>query len=298
MKNIKLFILAIVACLLLAGCGNKTANVSSNDVLIQFGKNKITKSDLYYQMLEADSGLTVINEVTKVVLDAEIETTDELVNEAKSELESMREDLEGDLSGLLTSYGFETEDELLQQIIYSLKSDALIDKYIDENYDTIFEEYSPFKAKMIYIAIDTDTDSEGEAAKAEAQNILDQLKAGASFDDLAKEHSDKASLATETLYNSNSTIDYNVLKYAQTVSSPSLSEVMLSNDSNGYYIAQITVTNKEQLREDFVASLKKDTDFTTSVESSYFRAHNFQVYDKKTYDYIKGTYSSYLPASK
>ena len=294
MKKLTLIISILAIALTLSACGNKTANVSHNDVLIQFGKNKITTSDLYYQMLEADKGATVINQVAKYILDQEIETTDEIIAEAEKQLADIKVEMEGDLSSLMKSYGFETEEELLQQITYSVKSDKLIDKYISTNLDSIYEQYKPFKAQMIYIEINSTDDPDGEAAKQEAQLVVDLLKSGASFEEVSKEHSDKTSYGTETLYTTESTLDYNVLAYAQSVSSPALSDIILNNNKTGYYVVQVTVTNKEQLKEDFISSLKNNSDFTSLVENSYFRDHNFQLYDILTYTYIDNNYSEYL----
>ena len=294
MKKLTLIISILAIALTLSACGNKTANVSHNDVLIQFGKNKITTSDLYYQMLEADKGATVINQVAKYILDQEIETTDEILTEAEKQLADIKVEMKGDLSSLMKSYGFETEEELLQQIIYSVKSDKLIDKYISKNLDSIYEQYKPFKAQMIYIEINSTDDPDGEAAKQEAQLVVDLLKSGASFEEVSKEHSDKTSYGTETLYTTESTLDYNVLAYAQSVSSPALSDIILNNNKTGYYVVQVTVTNKEQLKEDFISSLKNNSDFTSLVENSYFRDHNFQLYDILTYTYIDNNYSEYL----
>ena len=294
MKKLTLIISILAIALTLSACGNKTANVSHNDVLIQFGKNKITTSDLYYQMLEADKGATVINQVAKYILDQEIETTDEILAEAEKQLADIKVEMEGDLSSLMKSYGFETEEELLQQVIYSVKSDKLIDKYISTNLDSIYEQYKPFKAQMIYIEINSTDDPDGEAAKQEAQLVVDLLKSGASFEEVSKEHSDKTSYGTETLYTTESTLDYNVLAYAQSVSSPALSDIILNNNKTGYYVVQVTVTNKEQLKEDFISSLKNNSDFTSLVENSYFRDHNFQLYDILTYTYINNNYSEYL----
>lgn len=294
MKKLTLIISILAIALTLSACGNKTANVSHNDVLIQFGKNKITTSDLYYQMLEADKGATVINQAAKYILDQEIETTDEIIAEAEKQLADIKVEMEGDLSSLMKSYGFETEEELLQQIIYSVKSDKLIDKYISTNLDSIYEQYKPFKAQMIYIEINSTDDPDGEAAKKEAQLVVDLLKSGASFEEVSKEHSDKTSYGTETLYTTESTLDYNVLAYAQSVSSPALSDIILNNNKTGYYVVQVTVTNKEQLKEDFISSLKNNSDFTSLVENSYFRDHNFQLYDILTYTYIDNNYSEYL----
>ncbi len=295
MKKINLLIVILVISAILTGCGNKTANVSDgNSVLIQFGDTKITKSDLYKEMMDADSGASVINLVEKYLLDTEVETTDEIKDEANKRLEDIREQMEGDLSAVLNSYGFDTEDELLEQIVYAVKSDMLVDRYIEEKIDDIYKEYAPFKAKIIYISIDTTEDSDGTLAREEAQKALAALKNGEPFETVADEYSDKSDLAKETLYNSNSTIDYNVLKYAQTVDSPSLSDVIASNDKKGYYICQVTVTNHEQLKEDFISTLKKDTDFTNEIDTYYFRQHNFTVYDVLTESYLEKNYPTYL----
>ena len=95
MKKVNLLIIVLIICTLLTGCGNKTADVSDNSVLIQFGETKITKSDLYKSMLESDAGATVINLVQKYILDAEIETTDEITAEADERMAQIKEEMDG-----------------------------------------------------------------------------------------------------------------------------------------------------------------------------------------------------------
>ena len=97
MKRIKLSVITLLAALLLAGCGNKIAKLTNgNDVLIQFGDTKITKDDLYHSMLTTDGGYTVINMANKMIVNLEIETTDELVAEAQEQIDTYKATLTDD----------------------------------------------------------------------------------------------------------------------------------------------------------------------------------------------------------
>ena len=148
MKRIKLSVITLLAALLLAGCGNKIAKLTNgNDVLIQFGDTKITKDDLYHSMLTTDGGYTVINMANKMIVNLEIETTDELVAEAQEQIDTYKATLTDDWQTSLEKLGFENEEQLFEQILSSIKATKLVSKYVDENFDTLVEEYAPLMAK-------------------------------------------------------------------------------------------------------------------------------------------------------
>ncbi len=296
MKKNKLLVISLLTALLLAGCGNKTAKVTNgNDVLIQFGDTKITKSDLYSSMLETDAGYTAINIANKMIVNLEIETTDELIAEAQEQIDSYKTSLTDDWQSSLEKLGFETEEELFEQILASIKATKLSSKYIDENFDALIEEYAPLMARMIYIKYG---DEDIETAKTNAAAAISEIKAGADFTAVAEKYSATITLAKEALYTRYSQVDYNVLQFLLTVTEPTLSGPIENNTSSGIYIVQITKTNVEQVKDSFIDSLKTDENFNAKVNNYYFTKHKFTLYDVATFEYVKTNYPSYLPAPK
>ncbi len=296
MKKFRLLVITLLTALLLAGCGNKTAKVSNgSDVLIQFGDTKITKSDLYYSMLETDAGYTVINMANKMIVNLEIETTDELIAEAQEQIDTYKATLTDDWQASLEKLGFETEEELFEQILASIKATKLTSKYLDENLDTLIEEYAPLMARIIYIRY---VDNDIETAKTNAANAIEEIKAGEEFLKVAEKYSAAITLANESLYTRYSEVDYNVLQFLLTVTEPTLSAPIENSTSSGIYIVQITKTNVEQVKDNFIEFLKSSEDFIAKVNNYYFTKHNFALYDVKTFEFVKTNYPSYLPTEK
>ena len=295
MKKIVLLLLSAVMCLTLAGCKDAVANVSNpKETILKVGKTTITKADLYQSMLADDSANTVINKALEMIANAEIETTDEIKEEAQAtyddyqqQIESMGSDFEETIKG----YGFPTLEDFMNWCITQAKTAKLADNYIEEQWTALVEENKPVKAKMIFV----DGSAGLDEALADAKAALEKIKAGSSFDDVSAEYSDRASLATETLYvRSDSSLDYNVLQFLLAATSPTLSDVITNKDTTGYYIVQVTNTNVEQIKDDFITKLKAGTDFTETVNKSYFQKHNFRIYDIDLYNTVKSVYPNYL----
>ena len=295
MKKIVLLLLSAVMCLTLTGCKDAVANVSNpKETILKVGKTTITKADLYQSMLADDSANAVINKALELIANAEIETTDEIKETAqatyddyKQQIESMGSEFEETIKG----YGFPTLEDFMNWCITQAKSTKLADNYIEEQWTTLVEESKPVKAKMIFV----DGTSGLDEALADAKAALEKIKSGSSFDEVSAEYSDKAALATETLYvRSDSSLDYNVLQFLLAATSPTLSDVITNKDTNGYYIVQVTNTNVEQIKDDFITKLKAGTDFTETVNKSYFQKHNFRIYDIGLYNTVKSVYPNYL----
>ncbi len=181
--------------------------------------------------------------------------------------------------------------------VSTIKAQKLIDKYIEDNFDKLVEEYRPMKAKMIYL-----DGTEGiEAAAEKGNQALAELKAGKPFEEVAEQYSDRVSSATESLYllANNSSLDYNVLMFMSANSAtPTLSDLIQANSGNAYYIVQITNTNIQQIKSDFVSSLKEMSSTSETVYYNYFKDHKFTIYDIDVYNTIKENYPSYIVQDK
>lgn len=296
MKKNRLLIICFLLTFLLVGCGNKTAKLSNgSDILIQFGDTKITKEDLYQSMLESDAGYTIINLANKMIVNLEIETTEELKAQAQEQIDTYKASLTDDWQTSLEKLGFESEEEMFEQILSSIKGTELISKYIDEKFDELALDYAPLLAKMIYIKYEN---NDIEKGKTDAATALADIKAGEEFSVVASKYSTTLSFANETLYTRYSEIDYNVLQFLLTVTEPTLSGPIENSNSSGIYIVQVTQTNIEQVKEKFIDSLKSNQDFINKVNNFYFAKHNFALFDVKSYEFIKTNYPSYLPTEK
>ncbi len=294
-KFIKIVIIALSLCTVLAGCKDATATVSNpNELVVQIGKEKITKKDLYDRMVKDDAANTIITKAMEIIANAEIEDSEDITKKAQELFDSYKSQLEtqGDFEEVLKNLGYDSVDDFMKFCVTRTKSDKLVEKYIDEKWDDIFREYLPLKARMIFIDA---ADIGNEAAREKANEAITKIKTGEDFAAVAAEFGSKEDLAKEQLYTRNSTsLDYNVLAYLATVQNPTLSDAIVNKNANGYYVVQTTVTNQAQLKDDFVAYLKTVSSFMDRSNGYFFTKHNFKLYDIDAYNFVKANYPSYL----
>ena len=102
--------------------------------------------------------------------------------------------------------------------------------------------------------------------------------------------------AEEKLYTlaNNSTLDYNVLQFMLNTATPTLSEAIQANTGSAYYVVQVTNTNINQMKDEFITAYKNMTNTRDTVFHNYFKAHKFTIYDIDVFNTVKANYPSYL----
>ncbi len=295
-KLVKIALLSFITVTLLAGCKDATATVSNpKEMLIKIGNVTVTKGDVYAEMMKDDASNTVVNLALKQIANAEVETTDDIKKEAQSTYDDYKAQIEStgvDFETGLKQYGYASAEEFMDYCISTVKADRLLDKYIDENWDKLVEENKPVKAKMIWV----DGSNGMEDAQKEANEAIALLKSGVSFEEVSEKYNDRSAYAEEKLYTlaNNSTLDYNVLQFMLNTATPTLSEAIQANTGSAYYVVQVTNTNINQMKDEFIEAYKNMTNTRDTVFHNYFKAHKFTIYDIDVFNTVKANYPSYL----
>lgn len=295
-KLVKIALLSFITVALLAGCKDATATVSNpKEMLIKIGNVTVTKGDVYAEMMKDDASNTVVNLALKQIANAEVETTDDIKKEAQSTYDDYKAQIEStgvDFETGLKQYGYASAEEFMDYCISTVKADRLLDKYIDENWDKLVEENKPVKAKMIWV----DGSNGMEDAQKEANEAIALLKSGMSFEEVSEKYNDRSAYAEEKLYTlaNNSTLDYNVLQFMLNTATPTLSEAIQANTGSAYYVVQVTNTNINQMKDEFIEAYKNMTNTRDTVFHNYFKAHKFTIYDIDVFNAVKSNYPSYL----
>lgn len=295
-KLVKIALLSFITVALLAGCKDATATVSNpKEMLVKIGNVTVTKGDVYAEMMKDDASNTVVNLALKQIANAEVETTDDIKKEAQSTYDDYKAQIEStgvDFETGLKQYGYASAEEFMDYCISTVKADRLLDKYIDENWDKLVEENKPVKAKMIWV----DGSNGMEDAQKEANEAIALLKSGVSFEEVSEKYNDRSAYAEEKLYTlaNNSTLDYNVLQFMLNTATPTLSEAIQANTGSAYYVVQVTNTNINQMKDEFITAYKNMTNTRDTVFHNYFKAHKFTIYDIDVFNTVKANYPSYL----
>ena len=212
------YLLLLCALFLVTGCKNIPKLENGQEVVVEINGKQFSAEE-FYEELKAEYGANVlVNLVDKHITNNEL--TDELKEEAKKEAQSEYDTYYAyygsDWDSFLSYYGYNTSEELLEDLTTSYSQQKVLNKYIKENVITE-EEIKEYYEKDIYGEITvrhilitptvTDSMTTAEKTKAkeealkEAKALIEQLKNSKNLEEdfiaLAKEKSDDPGSASQ-----------------------------------------------------------------------------------------------------
>lgn len=208
-------LLSIMACiLLLTGCGKIPKLENGEEVVAELDGKSFTANELYDDLKTSYGTTFLVNMIDNYIANEEIETDDSAREYAKNELENLKKQYElyqMDFDSAMKQAGYQTEDQLLDEIILQYKKDKVVKNYAEEQIsDQEVEDYynenifGEITAKHILIKPETTSDMSDDEKKAKeeealnkAKDLINELNNGADFDTLAKENSDDTGSASE-----------------------------------------------------------------------------------------------------
>ncbi len=289
MKKIMKAAAALVTAAALAGCSDATAKLNdAKTTVMTIGSSKITKGDIYTVMNNIGGASQMINDATKIIVDAEVEITDEMKESAKSSLE-MYKSLYGDsFTDYLESSGMTEEDYMNTYLIPSLQADELTNKYVEEHFDELIATYKPVKAVILTFTSQTDADA-----------ALSELKDGsATAAEAAKNHNSTSSGDAQIVTTESSTVDSAVrtMLLSDTPFEGWIS--VTSADGASFYLVKMESNDPSAFKDEAVEALADTTGMSSKATTFYFEKHGFHIYDKPLYDAVAQDYADYLVQDK
>ena len=245
-------------------------------------------ADDLYDALSSQSGLSAkVEQFTSAVLNASIETTDDMKtfadNVAANYAMASSSDVQNMFDGM-SSMGYDASLDGLRQycITYRKKiemSKAYYNEHLDEYRENIEQMIKPMKVSHILVktTVNQSTDDEGktvyeaaptEEESAKLQAVLDALASGKDFAEVAKEYSEDGSAAdggslglSDLSRNVSSYVKpfadaANALGYGET------SDVVISQ--YGWHIIKVEKPTDEEFQ-----TLLDDSDFLTELNTLY-----------------------------
>lgn len=209
MKNKKLFVVLstiALASIAITGCGKKAELKDGAEVAVSVKGSQMTATE-YYEQIKKDNISSLIDMIDHDLLDEDYKT-DEAENKAvKSQMDQIKSYYGSNESTyksiLLQYFGVNNDEEFEELLRLEYKRNKAVKDYISSNLtDKEIEKYyndniyGEIKASHILISVDVSdkaTDDEkkeaNEVAKKKAQEVIEKLKNGEKFSDLAKEYS-------------------------------------------------------------------------------------------------------------
>ena len=314
MNKKKLFVFALVAALMLTGCGKIATLKNGEEVVAKMDGKSITAEDLYSELKKQGGAVTLTNMIDAFVVNKEIETDDDAKSYADSQLSSYKKSYQSygqDFDAALTNAGYAGEDEFKEELILEYKKDIVTENYVkDQLTDSEIEKYyddniyGDIEARHILISPNTKDDMSDDEkeeaekkAKKEAEDIIKKLDDGEDFAKLAKEYSDDEGTASnggKLTVTYGSVVDefwdgVNELKDGEYSKEPVKSEY-------GYHIIyrikQKAKPELKEVRDDVIDKLteekiNEDSTLQTKALVALRKKYNLEISDdelKKSYD--------------
>lgn len=209
MKNKKLFVVLstiALASIAITGCGKKAELKDGAEVAVSVKGSQMTATE-YYEQIKKDNISSLIDMIDHDLLDEDYKTDDAENKAVKSQMDQIKSYYGSNESTyksiLLQYFGVNNDEEFEELLRLEYKRNKAVKDYISSNLtDKEIEKYyndniyGKIKASHILISVDVSdkaTDDEkkeaDEVAKKKAQEVIEKLKNGEKFSDLAKEYS-------------------------------------------------------------------------------------------------------------
>ena len=210
-QNATLIALCIICLLLIVNIilivnGHKVKLNDGKEVVASIQDKTITAEDLFDKMKEQFGTNVLVNLIDETIISREITDTNETLKKAKEQVSTIKAQYEAmgyKWNEVLTNYGYESEQSLIDEINNSLLKEEVVVKYLSKNItdDEITKYYNEnvndsFTAKHILIIPDTtDTMTDAEKAAAEetalnkAKEVITKLNNGEAWATLVTNYS-------------------------------------------------------------------------------------------------------------
>ncbi|CAH2761678.1 peptidylprolyl isomerase [Erysipelothrix amsterdamensis] len=285
----KKLLVSLLALLMLAGCSDARAMISTDEEIFSVGNEKVTSKRLFDVMKQSDGGMTVVksaqNKITENVADEDVKA------EADKRLEEIKEVFGDQLEERLKQSGYESVDAFMSQTVYpELKMTHLLKEKMITDFEALTTENAPRKARILQLE-----------NQEKADEALEKIKAGENFDDVAKDYK-----VTGSPYDGSAKVHLlKSVQYPQEVADalknatePTLSGVLSDASDESKYIVQIIEIDASRYQDETIEAFVGSKDIVNKYLAQLFVDNGFKIYDKDVYDAVAEKFPQYLNIQK
>lgn len=315
----KLIVLGLSSLLLLTGCGKEVPKLENGqEVVAEIEGEQVTADELYSALKDQYGTSILVNLIDEYIISKEFTDLDAAKSHADKQYKYLKASYEAnnqDLDKEILNY-YESIDAFKELIARDYKSSKVVEKYIEENLkddeiqkyykDEIFGTMTVRHIIIIPEYKNGAKEDEIKKAKEEALNktkdLIKQLKDGADFATLAKEHSQDGTAKDGGLYEnfSKNNTDAAFWKAAYELENGTYTETPVES-SFGYHIIYKVSSNEKPSLEDSKAEVIEglieqklaESDNSLAIYWSKIREkYNLNIYETNIDSQYKKTISS------
>ncbi|UPU39206.1 peptidylprolyl isomerase [Erysipelothrix sp. Poltava] len=285
----KKLLVSLLALLMLAGCSDARAMISTDEEIFSVGNEKVTSKRLFDVMKLSDGGMTVVkstqNKITENVADEDVKA------EGDKRLEEIKEVFGDQLEERLKQSGYDSVDAFMSQTVYpELKMTHLLKEKMVTDFEALTTENAPRKARILQLE-----------NQEKADEALEKIKAGENFDDIAKDYK-----VTGSPYDGSAKVHLlKSVQYPQEVADalknatePTLSGVLSDASDDSKYIVQIIEIDASRYQDETIEAFVGSKDIVNKYLAQLFVDNGFKIYDKDVYDAVAEKFPQYLNIQK
>ena len=313
-ENVTLIVLCVICLLLIVNIilivnGHKVKLSDGKEVIASIDDKNITAEELFDKIKEKYGTSILVNMIDETIIKKEISNTSDTVKKAQEQVNTIKQQYETmgyKWDEVLTNYGYENEQALIDEISNSLLKEEVAVKYLsknitDEEIQKYYDEnvFDSFTAKHILIIPDTNdnmTDAEKtaaeEAAKNKALEVITKLNNGEAWATLVASYSqDTGSKDNEGLvenFTKGDVVD-EFYEATKNLSDGAYTSEPVKSKFGYHVILRVSKTDKEaldtmkdELIEKIVDSkLSSDSKLYTTTWDNIRKSYNLEINDTK-----------------
>ena len=274
----------LVLLLILVGCGQKSIQPTSNELLFTINGKEIKEADVFEAMRLSQGSVSVIfSEAQKILLKNIVEEDEAFDKVVEKTIKEAKELLGENYELTIKSNGFESEEEYIEEVIKNIaRVQVAVKNAMTDDYKELIKK-RPRKVRIL------------EVSEEDSKKVLELAKAGQSLEDLAKEYAVKDSndVAKEVLVSEISTTDTAVLNKLLAATETGLLEEVVAGQSK-FYVAEVTNLDTEAMKEEILEHFSLDSKLTTEYLGKLFRENKFKIYDQDLHNAFQEEHPGYL----
>ena len=316
----KKIMMVLVASLFLTGCVKTPKLENGEELVAEINGKQYTATELYTELKKSYGTATLVEMIDKYIISQELTDTSSEESQAKSYIAEMKDYYEKsgyNWADVLANNGF-TESTITEYYATNYEKDSVAKKYYKDSVteDEINKYYKneiigDITAKQILIAPETtkdSTDAEKEEANSKAYNkaleVIEKLKNGSDFSELAKEYSDDDSASiggTLAPFNKQSNYPTEFIEQAIKLNAEEYSKKPIKSEYGYHIIYIVSKEDKPELdkvKDNIINNIanekiENNQNYVNTAWKALREKYNLKIYDTVVEENYDRTMSQY-----